>query len=61
MIICDASRPQGGDQPYYLSYIERVDGYLHAWFDGKKLRHGRTFNHPPDPRCPECAKGRTKE
>ena len=39
--------------------VEMVDGYRHAWtevdrFGRRRLRHGRTANHPADPRCPEC-------
>lgn len=60
MLICDASSPQAGsDRPYFIGYVEMVDGYRHAWIEesrsGRKtLRHGRTANHPADPRCPEC-------
>lgn len=54
IILCGTDSPQPGTEPYYIGYTDLVDGYRHAWFDGKKIRRGRNFGHPSDPRCPEC-------
>lgn len=59
VILCAADSPQPGTKPYHIGYTDLVDGYRHAWTETgpggrKKLRHGRSPNHPADPRCPEC-------
>lgn len=61
MILDDADRPAVEGGVYHIGYIELVDGYRHAYevtsTHGyrKWVRYSRTANHPPDPRCPECA------
>ena len=60
VILCGTDRPQAGTAPYYIGYSDLVDGYRHAWTEvskgghRRKVRVGRSANHPPDPRCPEC-------
>lgn len=59
-ILCGTDDPQPGTEPYYIGYTDLVDGYRHAWLEWDKthtcsrIRHGRNFGHPADPRCPEC-------
>lgn len=62
VILCDAASSQSGGRPYFIGYVEMVDGYWHAWTETspsgqKRLRHSRTADHPVDPRCPACADG----
>lgn len=59
VLLCGTDSPQPGTAPYYVGYSDMVDGYRHAWtetdrFGRKKIRRGRTANHPADSRCPEC-------
>ena len=60
VILCGTDGPQAGSAPYYIGYSDLVDGYRHAWTEvgkrghGRKVRVGRSANHPPDSRCPEC-------
>lgn len=56
MILCDASRPGTSSGLYHRPYNESVSGHRH----GYKTPHNgvmwtRGHDHPPDPRCPECA------
>lgn len=61
IILCGTDNPQSGSEPYHIGYGDLVDGYRHAWLEWNKshtrakVRFGRNFGHPPDPRCPECA------
>ncbi len=55
VILCGTDNKQPGDRPYFVGYVDMVDGYRHAWWDGKRMRRGRNFGHPLDARCPECA------
>lgn len=61
MILDDASHPAVEGGTYVIAYGELVDGYRHAykWTSPhghrSEVRYSRTPNHPPDPRCPECA------
>ena len=54
IILDDANNPAVEGGTYVISYGELVDGYRHAWHDGERVRYGRNFGHPADPRCPEC-------
>jgi hypothetical protein len=54
VIIDDANYPAVEGGRYHISYVELVDGYRHAFRDGRKVRYSRTPDHPADPRCPEC-------
>ena len=58
-ILCGTDKPQPGTEPYFIGYVDMVEGYRHAWtetdrFGKSKVRVGRSWNHPADPRCPEC-------
>jgi hypothetical protein len=63
VILDDADSPAVEGGLYVIAYGELVDGYRHAYAtttrpDGrgrKVIRYSRTFGHPTDPRCPECA------
>lgn len=65
IIIDDADHPAVEGGLYVISYIEMVDGYRHAYRAQNRtgtrssVRYSRTFGHPPDPRCPECAESAT--
>jgi hypothetical protein len=60
MIIDDADTPPVERGLIHIGYNESVDGYRHAYrieVRGRTVvRYSRTFNHPPDPACPECAR-----
>jgi hypothetical protein len=60
VIIDDADRPAVEGGVYSISYVELVDGYRHAFWnpDRRKVCYSRTFAHPEDPRCPECAEAK---
>ncbi len=59
IILCGTDNVPSGDEVYFIGYSDMVDGYRHAWREDSRfrsrLRRGRNFGHPPDPRCPECA------
>ena len=62
MILDDANSPAVEGGTYVIPYNEMVDGYWHAYKAPvgrsgfrKAVRYSRSANHPPDPRCPECA------
>lgn len=59
VILCGTDNAQPGTQPYFIGYVDLVDGYRHAWteadrFGRSKIRRGRNRVHPADPRCPGC-------
>lgn len=60
-IIDDADQPAVEGGVYVIGYCEAVAGYWHAYRVQNRtgsrsaVRYSRTFGHPPDPRCPECA------
>ena len=64
MILDDADHPAVEGGVYVIGYGELVDGYRHAYRVHSQagarswVRYSRTFGHPPDPRCPECAETR---
>jgi hypothetical protein len=55
VIIDDADHPAVEGGTYVIAYGELVDGYRHAYRDGRRVRYSRSRAHPADPRCPECA------
>ena len=61
MIIDDADHPAVEGGTYVIGYNELVDGYRHAYRVQNQtktrswVRYSRSFAHPTDPRCPECA------
>ena len=60
LIIDDADHPAVEGGVYAIGYGELVDGYRHAYRVQSRytswVRYSRSFAHPTDPRCPECAK-----
>lgn len=61
MILDDADDPAVEGGVYVIPYNELVDGYWHAFYNGRKIRYSRSFDHPADPRCPECASRRASD
>ena len=61
MILCDASKPGMDGDVYHMPYVEAVEGYRHGYMTKHNgVEWTRNINHPPDPRCPECASCRAR-
>lgn len=58
--LCTSDMPGETGGHYVTPYVEAVEGYRHAYQvpakpPARAVRWTRDPNHPPDPKCPECA------